>query len=40
LPQHALPALGTLVYRLQSIPEARWHALLHWVARQGWTLEP
>jgi hypothetical protein len=30
-----LPALGTLLYRLQTIPNARWHALLHWLASQG-----
>jgi hypothetical protein len=35
LPEEPLPALGTLLYRLQTIPEARWHALLHWLAAQG-----
>ena len=35
LPEEPLPALGTLLYRLQTIPDARWHALLHWLAAQG-----
>jgi hypothetical protein len=39
LPTHALPALGTLLYRLQTLPEARWHALLTWLAKQGIALE-
>ena len=30
LPHHALPALGTLLYRFQTIPETRWHAFLTW----------
>ena len=30
-----MPALGTLLYRLQTIPDARWHALLNWLALQG-----
>jgi len=30
-----VPALGTLLYRLQTIPDARGHALLHWLAAQG-----
>jgi hypothetical protein len=40
LPTHALPALGTWLYRLQTLPEARWHALLTWLAEQGIALEP
>jgi hypothetical protein len=39
LPTHALPALGTWLYRLQTLPEARWHALLTWLAEQGIALE-
>jgi hypothetical protein len=39
LPHHALPALGTLLYRLQTLPEARWHELLTWLAAQGIALE-
>jgi hypothetical protein len=39
LPTHALPALGTLLYRLQTLPEARWHELLTWLAKQGIALE-
>ena len=39
LPNHALPALGTLLYRLQTLPEARWHELLTWLAEQGIALE-
>jgi hypothetical protein len=35
LPEEPLPALGTLMYRLQTIPDERWHALLHWLAAQG-----
>jgi hypothetical protein len=35
LPEEPLPALGTLLYRLQTIPDERWHALLHWLAAQG-----
>ncbi len=35
LPNHALPALGTLLYRFQTIPETRWHAFLTWLAEQG-----
>ena len=35
LPEEPLPALGTLLYRLQTIPDARGHALLHWLAAQG-----
>ena len=30
-----MPALGTLLYRLQTIPNARGHALLHGLAAQG-----
>ena len=30
-----MPALGTLLYRLQTIPDERWHALLHGLAAQG-----
>jgi hypothetical protein len=35
LPEEPLPALGTLLYRLQTIPDERWHALLHGLAAQG-----
>ena len=35
LPEEPLPALGTLLYRLQTIPDARGHALLHGLAAQG-----
>ena len=35
LPEEPLPALGTLMYRLQTIPDARGHALLHGLAAQG-----
>jgi hypothetical protein len=35
LPEEPLPALGTLMYRLQTIPDERWHALLHGLAAQG-----
>jgi hypothetical protein len=31
----ALPALGTLWYRLAQITDARWHAFLAWLAAQG-----
>ncbi|MCS6920137.1 MAG: hypothetical protein NZM28_10230 [Fimbriimonadales bacterium] len=40
LPDHPLPALGTLVYRLHHIPEERWHQLVAWLAQQGRALEP
>ncbi len=30
-----MPALGTLLYRLQAIADERWHALLSWQAAQG-----
>ena len=39
LPDHALPALGTLVYRLHQISDARWQQLLGWLAQQGLALE-
>ena len=35
LPEEPLPAPGTLLYRLQTIPDERWHALLHGLAAQG-----
>jgi len=40
LPHHPLPALDTLLYRLPTLPEARWHELLTWLAAQGIALEP
>jgi hypothetical protein len=40
LPHHALPALDTLLYRLQTLPEARWHERLTGLAAQGIALEP
>ena len=39
LPNHALPALSTLVYRIHTISEERWHQLLAWLAKQGLSLE-
>lgn len=36
----ALPALGTLVYRVHRIAEARWHQLLGYLARCGIAWEP
>ena len=38
-PSQPLPALGTLLYRFQTLPEARWHEVLTWLAKQGITLE-
>jgi hypothetical protein len=38
-PNQPLPALGTLLYRFQTLPEARWHELLTWLAEQGIRLE-
>ena len=35
VPEEPLPALGTLMYRLKTIPDERWHALLHGLAAQG-----
>ncbi len=35
LPEEPVPALGTLLYRLQTIPDERWHALLNWLVAQG-----
>jgi hypothetical protein len=32
--------LGTLLYRLPTLPEARWHERLTWLAAQGIALEP
>jgi hypothetical protein len=40
LPHHALPALDTLLYRLPTLPEARWHERLTGLAEQGIALEP
>ena len=34
MPHHALPALG-----IQTLPEARWHELLTWLAKQGIAIE-
>lgn len=31
--------MGTLVYRIHTLPEARWHQLLTWLAQQGLSLE-
>jgi hypothetical protein len=39
LPDRALPALGTLLYQLKTIPESHWHAWLTWLAEQGLALE-
>jgi len=30
-----VPALGTLLYRLQPLPDERWHALRSGLAAQG-----
>jgi hypothetical protein len=38
-PNQPLPALGTLLYRFQTLPEARWHELLTWLAERGIALE-
>ncbi len=35
LPQEPMLAPSTLLYRLQTIPDARGHALLNWLAAQG-----
>jgi hypothetical protein len=35
LPDQPVPALGTLLYRLKTISDERWHALLSWLAAQG-----
>jgi hypothetical protein len=35
LSQPTPPALGTLLYRLKTIPESRWHAWLTWLAERG-----
>jgi hypothetical protein len=35
-----VPALGTLLYRLKTISDERWHALLSWLAAQGIAKEP
>ncbi len=39
LPTDALPALGTLFYRIHTIADERWHQLLAWLAQQGMALE-
>jgi hypothetical protein len=40
LPDQPVPALGTLLYRLKTISDERWHALLSWLAAQGIAKEP
>jgi hypothetical protein len=35
LPDHPLPALGTLVYRFHHLADERLHQLLSWLAQQG-----
>jgi len=35
LPDQPVPALGTLLYRLQTLADERWHALLSGLAAQG-----
>jgi hypothetical protein len=35
LPDQPVPALGTLLYRLKTISDERWHARLSWLAAQG-----
>ncbi|GIV18561.1 MAG: hypothetical protein KatS3mg023_0312 [Armatimonadota bacterium] len=39
LPDHPLPALGTLAYRLQHLADKRLQQLLHWLAQQGMASE-
>ncbi|MDM7461407.1 MAG: hypothetical protein P3X24_007145, partial [bacterium] len=31
--------MSTLVYRIHTIPEERWHPLVEWLAQQGLSLE-
>jgi hypothetical protein len=40
LPDQPVPAWGTLLYRLKTISDERWHALLSWLAAQGIAKEP
>ncbi len=40
LPDHPLPALGTLVYRFHHLTDERLHQLLNWLAQQGIATEP
>ncbi|GIV11082.1 MAG: hypothetical protein KatS3mg020_0573 [Fimbriimonadales bacterium] len=40
LPNHPLPALGTLVYRFHHLTDERLHQLLNWLAQQGIAAEP
>ncbi|GIV09476.1 MAG: hypothetical protein KatS3mg019_1567 [Fimbriimonadales bacterium] len=40
LPDHPLPALGTLVYRFHHLTDERLHQLLSWLAQQGIAAEP
>jgi hypothetical protein len=40
LPDQPVPALGTLLYRLKTISDERWHARLSWLAAQGIAKEP
>jgi len=35
LPNHALPALGTRLYRFETLPQTRWHAFWTGLAEQG-----
>jgi hypothetical protein len=35
LPDQPVPALGTRLYRLQTLPDERWHALRSGLAAQG-----
>jgi hypothetical protein len=35
LPDQPVPALGTLLYRLKTLSDERWHALLSGLAAQG-----
>ncbi len=39
LPDHPLPALGMLSYRLRHLADERLQQLLHWLAQQGMASE-